>query len=98
MKIFETVLKHLDSIGFKENQHRFNRIQIETHLKAALNVSLICVQLFHVANTLKEYMDGIFLITVAILVFISRASTAFKTTTIFIFINRLEEIINDSIN
>lgn len=96
MKIFEIVLKGLESNGFKESEARFNKHQLQIHMNAALNISLVCVQLLHVANTLKEYMDGIFILCVAILIFISRASTAFKTKTIFMFINRLEGIINDS--
>lgn len=96
MKVYGTVLKHLGSIGFRQNEPRFNKRQCEMHLKAVLNNLLICMQLFHVADTLKEYLDSVFAMTVSILIFISRASTAFKSATIFVFINGLEQIVNDS--
>lgn len=96
MKTFKTVLKHLESIGFKENQHRFNERQLKQGFKSILGTSLTCVYLFYVVNTLEEFMDGMFLLIVASLVLISNVNTVFKTATIFIFIKKFDTMINQS--
>lgn len=76
MKIFETVRLHLESIGFCENERPFNQRQIDLVFKTIAGMSLVAVHLFHVANTPKDYMDGVFVLTVmAILIFISILSS-----------------------
>lgn len=96
MRIFETVSMHLESIGFQEKRHRFNKIQVQFCLKEILNISSIFMNLFFVANTPEEYMDGFFAISVAGLGFIAYLGTAFNTATIFVFINKFNKIINQS--
>lgn len=96
MKTFVTVSKHLESIGFTEHQKRFNRRQLEFGLNIVLGIILIILNLFYVADTSEEYMNGILIGVVSTLLFIAFVSTAFKTATIFIFINQLNGIINQS--
>lgn len=96
MKIFETVLKQLESNGFKENQCRLNRQQLMLGLKTIVMIATICVNLFYEADAPEEYMSCIFHITISILVFISRISSVFKTATIFIFIKKFNQMINQS--
>lgn len=96
MKIFETVLKQLESIGFSENQNPFNRRQILLGLQTILGASLICVYLLRIANTFDDYMNCAFFIIKTILVIISQVSTVFKTATIFVFINQFNVVIGQS--
>lgn len=99
MKTFETVLKHLKSIGFEENQH--NKVGISKRqwllsLILFLDIVLTFIDLYYVVDTTEDYMNGILVLTIAILIFIAYLSTAFKTATIFIFINQYDKIINES--
>lgn len=96
MKIFERVQKNLKSIGYLENQDPFNKRQLVIGLMSVLGISSIAVQLFYFADRSEAYMHGILLLTVGILVSVSRVSTVFKTATIFIFIRRFEELITQS--
>lgn len=96
MKIFVTVSKHLESIGFAEHQQRFNTRQLKFSLNIILGIILISLNLCYIADTSVEYMNGILIDIVSIMVFIAFVSTVFKMATIFIFINQLDEIINQS--
>ena len=96
MKIFKAVRNHLKSIGFNENQPSFNMQQLDLSVKTILGLILVCVHISYVADTPNEVMDGIFMVTVGILVLIARISTVFKMKTIFDLINRFQAIINHS--
>lgn len=96
MRIFKTVSKHLESVGFEENQPRFNKIQVQLCLKMILQISSVLMNLFFVANTPIEYMGVFFFITVSVLGFIAYMGTALNTATVFVFINKFNKIINHS--
>lgn len=96
MKPFETVLKQLQSMGFIENQPRFNKHQLMLSLKIVLGALMVGANLLYAADTSEEYMNGILAIVTMILILIAYVSTVFKTATIFIFINQFNEIIKQS--
>lgn len=96
MKIFQTVQKHLASIGYRRNERSFNNDISVQLLKSILYIMCQWVYLLHIANTPKEYMDSIFMSAVGILVNISFLSTVLKMKTIFIFIDAAENAINTS--
>lgn len=96
MKIFETVQKHLASIGYAVHQSPFNIQQLRIICMGIMTIFMQCVYLFCIANTTKEFMDSILMTTAGILVFISNLSTAHKTATIFIFIERISKVVNES--
>lgn len=93
MKIFENVLKHLEAIGFKENQNPFNRRQFELGLITIFDISLLCLYLLFVADTPGDFINGAFWTIIAVLFLVSHVSTVFETAAIFAFINQLNEII-----
>ena len=96
MKIFKTVQKHLASLGYIKNQSSLNIRQLSICFLSIVAIISLSLYLFCFANTQKEFMDSIFMTVSGVLVFISNLSTANKLTTIFIFIDRTEQVINES--
>lgn len=95
MKIFQTIQTNFALIGFERNLRPFNARQRLCFNAASLSVVSLIVYLLNVANTPKEYMDAIFVVALGILMTISHISTMLKTETIFIFIDEIEEIVNE---
>lgn len=96
MKIFETVQKNLNTIGYNENGDPFNKRHLGIGLISVVGISLFAVQFFYCVDSSETYMRFILMLTMEILVFVSRVSTVFKTVTIFIFIRRFRELISKS--
>lgn len=97
MKTFEKVIKHLESMGyFYIPNSRFNKRQLKLSLQAICAIFSFCMWLFNVAETPKEYMNGIFMITAVTLVLISRLSTILKMPTLIFCNNQFIEIIEQS--
>lgn len=96
MKIFQTLQMHLAFIGYAPNLRPFNKRQNWLFAKNFVCITLIYVQLLHVANSPNEYMDSIFMTVVATLVSISHISTTFQMKTLFIYIDEIEKLFNAS--
>lgn len=61
-----------------------------------LGVISICIFLIHKADSPQEYMKSIYMITAAIGILLSFASTVLIKQKLFLFINRLDAIIDAS--
>lgn len=61
-----------------------------------LGVISICIFLIHEADSPQEYMKSIYMITAAIGLLLSFASTVLIKQKLFLFINRLDAIIDAS--
>lgn len=96
MKIAQIVQKNLASIGYRADLRPFNKQQLWILLERMLILVSLFVYLFHVATTFRQYMDAIFMTTVGILMYISLVSTIAGMETIFILIDEMEQIINES--
>lgn len=96
MKVVKTVRWSLELMGYSANEKAFSRIQLRHGLEDLLIISTNCVYLFHVAETTQEYINSTFMTSVGICVFISYVSTVSKTETIFVMIEKVEEICNES--
>lgn len=96
MKLFEIVQRNLALMGYSPNQRPFTKKQIQIGVTKALCISLHGINLIYVANTPKEYMQSIFDTSVTVLVFISFISTILKMNIIFILIDKLQALVNDS--
>lgn len=94
MEIFLTVKKNLASLAFVPNQRPFYTNQLIHTSYGFLAIILQCLYLFFDAETIKEYMDSIFMTTVGILVYVGYLSMVFKMVTIFIFIDDMEQVVN----
>lgn len=96
LKIFESVKKMLASIDLNANQRPFHRKQLLHIVQGFCAIILQCLYLVYEANTIREYMNSIFMTTVGILVYMGFWSAIFKTTIIYEFIDQYETIVNGS--
>lgn len=96
MKVYQTVQKNLSLMGYSPDKRPFNKKQIKIGVEMALCIGLHIMYLVHVASTPREYMEAIFQTSVVILIFISFISTVLKMDIIFIFIDKIEILVNDS--
>lgn len=96
MEPLETVLKYLESIGFNRNKHRFNKRQLGFGLENIFIILLLCLNLFYATHTREEYINNIVVTVIVTLVFVSRLSTVHKTPIIFVFIDQLNRIVDQS--
>lgn len=95
MKVLKTFQWSIALMGYSSQQQRFSKKQIRHGFEALLIIFLHCVYPFHVANTIQEYVYSIFMTITTICVFISFVSTANKTVTIFVFIKKIEKIVDE---
>ena len=95
MKIFQLVQKNLTSFGFNAD-NPINGKLLGEFLQFIIFTIFECVYICRVAETPEEYMDSILMVTVVISICISFISTVQKTETIFIFIEEVENGINES--
>lgn len=96
MKLFRTIQKYMAFRGFEKDRYPFNRTQRWYTFVSVLYHTLEIVYPFRVANTPREYMESIFMITTGISIVISSISTILKTTEIFDIIDVFELTINES--
>lgn len=96
LKTFQQVQVYLASLGHRPNQSPFNKTQLWIFAKTFLNLFLLFVYLVRESHTPKELMDSMFMLTGVFLIAIIRVSTLFKNETIFMYIDRVEETINES--
>lgn len=95
MEIAQTVKKNLASIGYRTNVRPFHREQLWILLERLISFLLQLMYLLEEAKTPKQYMQSYFTLCVAILMYISLASTIIEMPTIFIFIGDMEKVINE---
>lgn len=96
MKILQSVLKDLASMGYRANQSPFNIDTLVESLKYIMFITCECVYLCRFAGAPKDLAYSVIMATIGIVIFISFISTVLKMGIIFTFINGLEQIINDS--
>lgn len=96
MKILQRVQMSLASLGYRPSRSPFNETHLWTFFKASLALSSICAYTVCEAHTSKEYMDSVFMITVVVVINITRAGTICKSEVVFVFIDKLEKIMNGS--
>lgn len=95
IKLFETMQTNLINLGFIPNQKMpFNVQHTRGCIIGFLAIVLHFAFLVYEADTVKQCMDSIFMITVGIAMLTSFVSTVFKTETLFIVIDGLQEIVN----
>lgn len=96
MKIFQTIQIKFAFLGFESNLRPINNRQKWIFFEIFFCVTSLCVHLFHVASTPKEYLDSILITGMAILILISHISTILQMATIFTYIDEVEGVLNES--
>lgn len=96
MKVLKTVQWSLALMGYYNLQdQRISVQQKRRGLEALFIIIFHLIYLFHDANKIQEYVYSIFMTITTMCIFISFVSTANKTATIFILIEKIEKIFNE---
>lgn len=96
LKIFVAVKRNLAAIGFGENFSAFDRRQ---SIQSFLGISAIILQFvysFYVASTARENMESVIMTAAGVITFIAYISMHVQFDNIFIFIDEVEQFINES--
>lgn len=96
MKTFQRLQKDLASLGYRRNGSPFNKTQLWIFVKVFVALTFQCVHVIYESNTIRLYVDSIFMIAATILILMSRVSTLFKNDAIYEFIDSIEKILNGS--
>lgn len=96
MKIAQTTKRYLASMGYRVDLRPFHKHQLWLLFERPFTLFLQLVYVLHVAKTSREYMESIFMLMVGILMYVSLVSTIIKMPTIFILIDDMERVINQS--
>lgn len=96
MKIAQTVKMNLISIGYRVDLRPFHIEQLWLLFERMLTLILQFVYFIYGANTPREDMELYFTLFVGILMYISLVSTIIEMPTIFLFIDNIKQVINES--
>lgn len=96
MKIAQTVKWYLASMGYTADLHPFHKQQVWLLVERMVNIILQVIYVLYVANTSREYTETYFMIVVGILMYIPLVSTIIEMPTIFVLIDDMEQVINES--
>lgn len=100
MERFQTVRKEIALLGFIPN-HRdyphypFTKEHLKTHLIFGWNIISLCIFAIYVADSPKEYMDSLYIITATGALFISYTTITFRMTKLFNFFGDIEKGIDE---
>lgn len=96
MGVLKTVQWSLGLMGYFESpEHNFSITQMKHGLVTLLDMTSLFMYLSNDANSTQDYIYSIFMIVVTISIFISFVNTSNNTALIFVFIGKLEKIINE---
>lgn len=96
LKVFETVKTNLESVGFIREKGRFHTEQWLHTAQGFLANILLCLYLLFDADTVKEYMDSIFMSACGILVYVAYLNMVLNTEIFFNNIDEIENLANES--
>lgn len=85
MKIFESTVKFLESVGITLKSRPFNLRSSLSAMVFAVTVMLACVFLFREASGFKQYTESIYVSSVAVAAFLTFLSVVWKKENIFQF-------------
>lgn len=96
MKVLKTVRWSLALMGYHDSQQRrFGINQKAYTLVNLLFMISLCVYLYHGANSAQEYIFSIFMLITIVGIFVSFVDTSNKAELIFLFIEKVQKIIDD---
>lgn len=100
MERFLTIRKEIALLGFIPNLHDyphypFTKRHLGAHLICSLNIASVCIFAIHVADSPKEYMDSLYMITGIVAISVSYATFTFKMTKLFAILSNIEKGIEE---
>lgn len=94
LRIFETVKESLAATCFVEGKGRFHTKQKQRAVEALLGFIMHVLYLHTEADTVKEYMDSIYITGVAFATIVGYMCTIFKSELIFICMDEIENVVS----
>lgn len=96
MNILQAVQNSFVSMGFNPNSEPLNHILLRTLSISAVGLTSLWIFLLHEAHSPQEYMESIYFVTAGSGIFLSALSIVLLTMELFSFIDRLDELANQS--
>lgn len=96
MERFQTIRREIALLGFIPDHqdylhYPFTKRHLGAHLICSLNIISVCIFAVHVADSPKEYMDSLYIITATVAISVSYTTIAFKTTKLFTVFSDIEK-------
>lgn len=101
MKLYYTIQQNFASVGFVQDHngdhchYALSRKHLAVQSILLLCIISMCAFAIHVADTLNEYVDTFYLMTVTSAIFTSYTATIFQTKNLLDFISTSQKLIND---
>lgn len=96
MKLFETLQTNWLFLGFSPNLRPFNRQQLKLLFGGAIVVISLGLYPFYKRLSIREYIDSVYMISGAIVIFIASTSNIVQMAEIFRFVDEFEKAIDMS--
>lgn len=100
MECFQTIRKKIALLGFIPNHYDYphypyTREHLRTHSIFSWNMISLFIFAIHVADSAKEYMESLYIITATAALFTSYTTITLKMTKLFNFFDDIERNINE---
>lgn len=96
MQTLQVVQKSFDLMGFNPKRKPFNHTALSILIITFSGVIVQWIYLFNVSESSQEHMNAIYVVDACTGTFLSLASLIFNTKELFSFINRFNELTNES--
>lgn len=96
MKIGQAIQTHFKSMGIEANRGSFGMYELKRVVMYIVMISSLCVCVAYVAETAREYVKSIFIITLTGFMLVCYSILKLNSKKIFQIIDGLEQIIDKS--
>lgn len=96
MKSFQTVQANFKSIGIESSSVPFGQYKLKHIVVDIIAIILLLIHLAFVAETSREYMTSVFIITAAIFILMTYLNFRFNSKKIFKIIAEIQQTIDKS--
>lgn len=98
MERFQTIRREIAFLGFIPDHHDyshypFTKQHLRTHLICSLDFISVCMFAVHIADSSKEYMDSLYIMTATIAISVSYTTVTFKMAKLFAIFEVFERTI-----
>lgn len=96
MQLLQEVRNSFDSMGFSPKSDQLSHKFLNNFIINFSGYILLWIYLLRDANSSLQYMESIYMITVCSCIFLSAVSTVFLQDELFLFIDTLNSLFNES--
>lgn len=96
MKLFQATQIYFERIGYSPHHERYNRHHVTGFFVSFTGLFLNFMFLIHVAETVKEFTDSLYVVSAIVSTVLCFANTMHKTSELFAYFNQFEENVTTS--